>query len=84
MLFSIVFPSISWAHTLYSTPTCPQCVVAKQALTKNCIKYRVINITRDNPYGITGVPVLDTDDGQRLDGAYEIKRWASKNNRCNS
>ncbi|MBI2147561.1 glutaredoxin family protein [Candidatus Woesearchaeota archaeon] len=52
---------------VYSTPTCPYCVKAKEFLRENNVKYEDINVA-DNPAaadelveksGQMGVPVLD-------------------------
>lgn len=54
---------------VYSTPTCPWCIKAKQFLTENKIKYADINVADDqqaaqemiDKSGQMGVPVLDID-----------------------
>jgi glutaredoxin-like YruB-family protein len=52
---------------VYSTPTCPYCVYAKQYFTKNGIAFTDIDVSRDhtaaqemiNKSGQMGVPVID-------------------------
>lgn len=54
---------------VYSTPTCPYCVKAKQFLTDNNIEFENIDISSDpekaqevvSKSGQIGVPVLDID-----------------------
>ena len=53
--------------TVYSTPTCPYCVMAKRYLSERGIKYDDINVAADQARalemltksGQMGVPVLD-------------------------
>ncbi|MCX5713175.1 MAG: glutathione S-transferase N-terminal domain-containing protein [Candidatus Omnitrophica bacterium] len=55
--------------TVYSTPTCPYCIRAKQFLRDNKIVYKDIDVSSDQPAademvkksGQMGVPVLDID-----------------------
>jgi len=55
--------------TIYSTPTCPYCVMAKDYLKKKGIKYTDINVAEDKEKaqemikksGQMGVPVLDVN-----------------------
>lgn len=54
---------------VYSTPTCPWCMKAKQFLAENKIKYANIDVSDDqkaaqemiDKSGQMGVPVLDID-----------------------
>lgn len=54
---------------VYSTPTCPFCIRAKQFLTDNNIEFENIDVSADqqkaqemiNKSGQMGVPVLDID-----------------------
>lgn len=53
--------------TIYSTPTCPYCVYAKQYFTENGVAFTDIDVSRDhvaaqemiNKSGQMGVPVVD-------------------------
>ena len=55
--------------TVYSTPTCPFCIRAKQFLKENGIQYNDIDVSSDQAKaqemidrsGQMGVPVLDID-----------------------
>ena len=55
--------------TVYSTPTCPFCIRAKQFLKDNSIQYSDIDVSNDqtkaqemiNRSGQMGVPVIDVD-----------------------
>ena len=55
---------------VYSTPTCPFCVHAKEFLKKNNIEYEDIDISKDQEAGMkimeetgqTGVPIIQVDD----------------------
>ena len=55
--------------TVYSTPTCPYCKVAKDFLTENKVKFNDINVAEDQAKaqemieksGQMGVPVIDID-----------------------
>ncbi len=70
--------------TVYSTPTCPYCVLAKEYLSSKGVKYVDHDVSRDRPKAIemirkseqTGVPVIDIGgeiiigfDRQRIDEA---------------
>ena len=52
---------------VYSTPTCPYCVMAKRYLTERGVKYEDVNVAADQSRalemltktGQMGVPVLD-------------------------
>ncbi len=70
--------------TVYSTPTCPYCVLAKEYLSSKGVKYVDHDVSRDRPKAIemirkseqTGVPVIDIGgeiiigfDKQRIDEA---------------
>ena len=81
-LLACLISPMSFAGTLYSTPSCSACAAARVVLDSNCISYKVETITRDNNYGILRVPVYDTGL-QRLEGLYEISKWAEKNSNCN-
>ncbi len=56
--------------TVYSTPTCPYCVRAKEYLTKKGIVYKDVNVAVDRAAaqemvrksGQMGVPVIMVDD----------------------
>ncbi|MFA6907820.1 MAG: glutaredoxin domain-containing protein [Candidatus Micrarchaeia archaeon] len=60
---SIAQPKI----TVYSTPTCPYCVMAKHYLNERGVKYEDVNVAADQARalemltktGQMGVPVLD-------------------------
>ncbi len=53
--------------TVYSTPTCPYCVLAKEYLTKKGVTFEDVDVSRDrakamemiNKSGQMGVPVID-------------------------
>ena len=53
--------------TVYSTPTCPYCVMAKRYLSEKGVKYEDVDVSRDQrralemvqKTGQMGVPVLD-------------------------
>jgi glutaredoxin-like YruB-family protein len=55
------------AVKVYSTPTCPYCMMAKSFLKQNGIKFEDIDVSKDkkavtemfNKSGQMGVPVLD-------------------------
>lgn len=55
--------------TVYSTPTCPYCVHAKEFFKKHGIEYKDIDVSRDrtaamemiHKSGQMGVPVIDID-----------------------
>lgn len=52
---------------IYSTPTCPYCVYARQFFDKNNIEYKYVDVSRDRESamemvrksGQMGVPVID-------------------------
>jgi glutaredoxin-like YruB-family protein len=54
---------------VYSTPTCPYCVIVKQYLTKKGVAFKDVDVSRDhvaaqemiNKSGQMGVPVIDID-----------------------
>ena len=54
---------------VYSTPTCPWCIKAKEFLTANKIKFEKINVAEDEKArkyiieksGQMGVPVIEID-----------------------
>ena len=54
---------------VYSTPTCPYCVYAKDYFTKNNVSFEDIDVTKDHSKademikksGQMGVPVIDID-----------------------
>ena len=54
---------------VYSTPTCPYCVYAKNYFTKNGVVFKDVDVSRDrsaaeemvNKSGQMGVPVIDID-----------------------
>ena len=73
---------------VYSTPTCPWCIKAKQFLAENKIKYIDINVADDqkaakemiDKSGQMGVPVLDINgqvivgfDAEAIKKALKIK-----------
>ncbi len=75
------------AVTVYSTPTCRYCTAAKHYLTKNGVKFREIDVSRDaqaaaemvRKTGQQGVPVIDVNgtavvgfDKARLNRALRI------------
>ena len=55
--------------TVYSTPTCPYCHMAKEFLKANQVDYKDVNVAADSnaaremiqKSGQNGVPVLDVD-----------------------
>lgn len=55
--------------TVYSTPTCPYCHMAKDFLKKNGVKYSDVDVSADEKRaeemvkksGQMGVPVIDID-----------------------
>ena len=55
--------------TVYSTPTCPYCNLAKDYLSKNKVKYKEVDVSSDmkaaqemiSKSGQMGVPVIDID-----------------------
>ncbi len=55
--------------TVYSTPTCPYCHMAKDFLKKNGVKYSDVDVSADQKKaeemvkksGQMGVPVIDID-----------------------
>ena len=55
--------------TIYSTPTCHYCVMAKDYFKKNGVEYKDIDVSRDQnaaremitKSGQMGVPVVDID-----------------------
>jgi len=55
--------------TVYSTPTCPYCVMAKEFLKQHKIKFEDIDVSRDHKAaeemvrksGQYGVPVIEVD-----------------------
>ena len=56
--------------TVYSTPTCPYCIRAKQFLRDNSVVFTDIDVSRDQDTaqemisrsGQMGVPVIEIDD----------------------
>jgi glutaredoxin 3 len=60
---------MSKSVTVYSTPTCPYCVRAKEYLKANNIEYADIDVSSDEAAGAAmveksgqmGVPVIDID-----------------------
>ena len=54
---------------VYSTPTCPYCIRAKQFLKENAINFKDIDVSKDQEAaqdmikksGQMGVPVIDID-----------------------
>lgn len=56
--------------TVYSTPTCPYCVYAKQFLSEQGVSFEDVDVSKDRlravemvrKSGQMGVPVLDIDD----------------------
>jgi len=55
---------------VYSTPTCPFCVMAKEYLTEKGVNYEDVNVAANHDRaremfqksGQMGVPVIDIDD----------------------
>jgi glutaredoxin 3 len=75
--------------TVYSTPTCPYCVMAKRYLSEKGIAYEDVDVSRDQKRafemltksGQMGVPVLDIGgqvivgfDRHAIDGALMIRK----------
>jgi len=75
--------------TVYSTPTCPYCVMAKRYLSERGVKYEDVNVAADQARamemltktGQMGVPVLDIGgqvivgfDRNAIDNALAQKR----------
>jgi glutaredoxin 3 len=56
--------------TVYSTPTCPWCVKAKEFLKANKVEFKAVNVAKDEKgkeemiekSGQMGVPVITVDD----------------------
>ena len=56
--------------TIYSTPTCTYCVLAKQFFTENNVEYTEVDVASDaekrtemiEKTGQMGVPVIEIDD----------------------
>jgi len=56
--------------TVYSTPTCPYCVKAKEFLTENKVEFEHVDVSQDKEKaqemveksGQMGVPVITIDD----------------------
>jgi len=77
------------AHvTVYSTPTCPYCKLAKEFLKKNEVEFDDVDVASDQDKaqemikksGQMGVPVIDIDgkiiigfDKKAIAGALDIK-----------
>ncbi len=61
--------------TIYSTPTCPYCKMAKQYMTENNVAFKDVDVSEDakaaeemiRKSGQMGVPVIDVD-GQIIIG----------------
>ena len=59
--------------TIYSTPTCPYCIAAKEYFKENKIEYTEYNVADDNDKaqemidksGQMGVPVIIIKDGDK-------------------
>ena len=53
--------------TLYSTPVCPKCKMIKDILEKKGVLFDVcMDIQIMNSKGISEVPILEEDDGTKL------------------
>lgn len=60
---------MSHSVTVYSTPTCPYCVMAKNYFKQNNVQYTDFDVSRDqnaaremvDKTGQMGVPVIDID-----------------------
>ena len=61
--------------TLYTTATCPQCRFLKEKLAEKGIPFTLGDATKQED--ITHVPVLELEDGKRLDLSGAL-RWLSE------
>lgn len=63
-------------NMLFTTPTCPNCKIAKAALDKNGVAYEVIDATAEpglaSKYGVMSAPTLIMADGTKFTGAGAI------------
>ena len=71
---------------LFVTKTCPNCRVAKRALTERKIAYTIID-AEENPdlakeFEVTQAPTLITKDGEKIANASNIKAYAERSNVC--
>ena len=71
---------------LFVTKTCPNCRVAKRALTERKIAYTIID-AKENPdlakeFEVTQAPTLITKDGEKIANASNIKAYAERSNVC--
>lgn len=59
---------------VYSLPTCGQCKVLKMKLAAKGVEYEEISgMEKLEPLGLKGVPVLEFEDGSRLNQIEAIK-----------
>ena len=71
---------------LFVTKTCPNCRVAKRALTERKIAYAIID-AEENPdlakeFEVTQAPTLITKDGEKIANASNIKAYAERSSLC--
>ena len=71
---------------LFVTKTCPNCRVAKRALTEAKIAYTIID-AEENPdlakeFEVTQAPTLITKDGEKIANASNIKAYAERSSLC--
>ena len=71
---------------LFVTKTCPNCRVAKRALTERKIAYTIID-AEENPdlakeFEVTQAPTLITKDGEKIANASNIKAYAERSKVC--
>ena len=71
---------------LFVTKTCPNCRVAKRALTERKIAYTIID-AEENPdlakeFEVTQAPTLITKDGEKIANASNIKAYAERSTLC--
>ena len=71
---------------LFVTKTCPNCRVAKRALTERKIAYTIID-AEENPdlakeFEVTQAPTLITKDGEKIANASNIKAYAERSSLC--
>lgn len=79
--------------TIYSTPSCPYCKMAKEFFDENKVKYKDIDVSKDKEAaddmieksGQMGVPVIDIDgtiivgfDKEKIEKALGSEKGARK------
>lgn len=71
---------------LFITKTCPNCLIAKRALTEAKIAYTIID-AEENPdlakeFEVTQAPTLITKEGEKIANASNIKAYAERSSLC--